>query len=52
MRFSLDGYFTGIGELDRVANEINQNLRQAAAIAATGRVMLCPTPEHCASTWF
>jgi len=33
VRFSLDGDFAGIGELDGVADEIDQDLRQAAAIA-------------------
>jgi hypothetical protein len=36
VRFSLDGEFAGIGELDGVADEINQDLRQAPAVAATG----------------
>jgi signal transduction histidine kinase len=33
VRFGLDGDFTGIGELDGVADKIDQNLRQAAAIS-------------------
>jgi hypothetical protein len=31
--FCLDGDFAGIGELDGVADEINQDLGQAAAVA-------------------
>ena len=32
--FGLNGDFAGIGELDRVADEIDQHLRQATAVAA------------------
>src|SRR5215471_11913669 len=32
--FGLDGDFAGIGELNRVADEIDQHLRQAASVAA------------------
>jgi hypothetical protein len=32
--FGLDGDFTGIGELNGIADEIDQDLRQAAAVAA------------------
>src|SRR5262249_13088450 len=32
VRFSLDGNFARIGELDRVANKIDQNLRQSSAV--------------------
>src|SRR5215470_5009362 len=32
VRFSLDGNFAGIGELNRVADEIDQDLGQAAAV--------------------
>src|SRR6516225_4795 len=35
--FGLNGDFAGIGELDRVADQIDQNLRQAAAISMTRR---------------
>jgi len=35
--FGLDGDLAGIGELDGVADEIDQNLRQAAAVATAGR---------------
>ena len=34
-RFGLDGDFAGIGELDGVADEINQDLGQAAAVTMT-----------------
>src|SRR6516225_2739518 len=37
VRFRLDGDLAGIGELDRVANEIDQDLRQATAIAVARR---------------
>ena len=30
--FGLDGDFAGIGELDRIADEIDQDLGQAAAV--------------------
>ena len=33
----LDRHFAGIGELDRVADQIEQNLRQAALVAAARR---------------
>ena len=33
VRFGLDGDFPGIGELDRIADEIDQDLGQAAAVA-------------------
>ena len=36
MRFGLDGDFAGIGELDGIADEINQHLGQAPAIAWPG----------------
>ena len=36
VRFGLDRDFAGIGELDGVADEVNQNLRQAPAVAAAG----------------
>src|SRR5262249_52047843 len=32
--FSIDGDFSGIGELNRIAHKIDQDLRQAAAVAA------------------
>src|SRR6516165_4438246 len=35
--FGLNGDFASIGELDGVADEIDQNLRQAAAISMTRR---------------
>src|SRR5262249_20459246 len=37
VRFCLDAYFAGIGELNGIADEIDQDLRQAAAITMTGR---------------
>ena len=37
IRFSLDGHFACIGELDRVADEIDQDLRQTAAVAVARR---------------
>src|SRR5215469_12493862 len=35
--FGLDGNFARIGELNRVADKIDQNLRQAAAVAVPWR---------------
>ena len=37
MRFGRDGDFARIGELNRVADQVDQNLRQAAAIAVPWR---------------
>src|SRR6516165_3338855 len=37
VRFSLDGDLAGIGELNRVADEIDQALRQAAAVTVARR---------------
>src|SRR6516225_9213924 len=36
VRFGLDGDFASIGELDRIAYEIDENLRQAPTVAAAG----------------
>src|SRR6516165_1008068 len=35
--FGFNGYFGGLGELDLVADDIDQDLRQAAAISMTRR---------------
>jgi hypothetical protein len=37
VRFCLDGDFAGIGELDGIADEIDQDLRQAPSVAAGRR---------------
>src|SRR5262249_30737693 len=37
IRFGLDGDFTGIGELNGVADKIDQDLRQAAAVSSPRR---------------
>jgi hypothetical protein len=37
VRFGFDGNFPRIGELDGVADEIDQNLRQAASVAVPWR---------------
>ena len=37
IRFGLDRHFASIGELNRVADEIDQNLRQAAAVTVARR---------------
>ena len=37
VRLGLDGHFAGIGELDGVANEIDQHLGQAAAVTVARR---------------
>src|SRR5262249_2346378 len=37
IRFGLDGDFTGIGELDGVTDQIDQNLCQSATVATTRR---------------
>jgi hypothetical protein len=36
VRFGLDGDFASIGELDRIAYEIDEDLRQAPTVAAAG----------------
>ena len=37
VRFSLDGDFACIGELNRIGDEIDQHLRQAAAVTVARR---------------
>src|SRR6516165_9050013 len=37
VRVSLDGHLAGVRELDGIADKIDQNLRQAAAISMTRR---------------
>src|SRR6516165_1671518 len=37
VRFGLDGHFTGISEFDGIADEVDQHLRQAAAVTVPWR---------------
>ena len=37
VRFGLDGDFAGVSELNRIADEIDQDLRQAAAVTVAWR---------------
>src|SRR5215471_12969042 len=47
VRLGLDGDFAGIGELDGVADEIDQDLRQAAAVAVARRQLRSDLDFEC-----